>query len=300
MMKRRSNKAAFLMGIIILLVGLLAGCGSSSASDDKSSNKISIVAAEDFYGEVANAVGGKHVLVTSIINKPNMDPHDFEATPQTAKAVSSAKLVIYNGIGYDGWMEKLVSNQKSGNVIRVGEDVMNKKDGDNEHLWYQPDTMLALANHLADKLGKLDSANADEYKDNAAKYIASIKPIKDEVAKLSKKSDNKLVDVSEPVFDYMLEALGYKVANNHFEQAVEEESDPSPKDIAQMQQDIEKKKIAFFVSNSQEMSPTVEKMVKLANKHHVPVIKVTETLPAGKNYKTWILDELKQIEEAQK
>lgn len=300
MMKRQSKKAAFLMGIMILLVGLLAGCGSNAASDDKSSSKISIVAAEDFYGEVAKAVGGKHVSVTSIINKPSMDPHDFEATPQTAKAVSSAKLVIYNGIGYDGWMEKLVSNQKAGNVIRVGEDVMNKKDGDNEHLWYQPDTMPALANHLADKLAKLDSANADEYKDNAANYIASIKPIKDEVAKISKKSDNKLVDVSEPVFDYMLEALGYKVANNHFEQAVEEESDPSPKDIAQMQQHIEKKKIAFFVSNIQEMSPTVEKMVKLANKHHVPVIKVTETLPAGKDYKTWMLDELKQIEEAQK
>nr|WP_290443614.1 metal ABC transporter solute-binding protein [Sporolactobacillus kofuensis] len=289
------------MSVLILLAGILSGCGSKSASNgnNSESKKISIVSAEDFYGEVAKAVGGNHVTVTSILNKPNMDPHDFEATPQTARVVSRANLVIYNGIGYDDWMGRLVSNKKDNQVIRVGEDVMNKKNGDNEHLWYQPETLPALAHHLADQLAKIDSAHADQYKENAATFITTLKPINEEVAKLRKRSDNKLVDVSEPVFDYMLEALGYKVANNHFEQAVEEESDPSPKDIAQMQQDIKKKKIAFFVTNTQEMSPTVEKMVSLANKHSVPVIKVTETLPAGKNYKSWMLDQLAQINKAQ-
>ncbi|MCO7176894.1 metal ABC transporter solute-binding protein [Sporolactobacillus kofuensis] len=301
MIKRRSLKVTLFMSVLILLAGILSGCGSKSASNgnNSESKKISIVSAEDFYGEVAKAVGGNHVTVTSILNKPNMDPHDFEATPQTARVVSRANLVIYNGIGYDDWMGRLVSNKKDNQVIRVGEDVMNKKNGDNEHLWYQPETLPALAHHLADQLAKIDSAHADQYKENAATFITTLKPINEEVAKLRKRSDNKLVDVSEPVFDYMLEALGYKVANNHFEQAVEEESDPSPKDIAQMQQDIKKKKIAFFVTNTQEMSPTVEKMVSLANKHSVPVIKVTETLPAGKNYKSWMLDQLAQINKAQ-
>jgi len=294
------KKMNFLFLTLVLLVGILAGCGNNSASGGRSSSdKISIVAAEDFYGEVAKAVGGSHVDVTSIINKPSMDPHDYEPTTGTARAVSQAKLVVYNGIGYDGWMSNLAKNSKDQTIVRVGEDVMNKKDGDNEHLWYQPETMPMLADYLAGKLAKIDPKHADEYKENAKTYIASIKPVKDEIAKLSKNANQGLVDVSEPVFDYTLDALGYKVANNHFEIAVEQETDPSPKDIAAMQKDIKEKRIAFFVSNIQEISPTVKKMMKLADENKVPVIKVTETLPAGKDYKNWMLDQLKQIEEAQ-
>ncbi|MCO7127623.1 metal ABC transporter solute-binding protein [Sporolactobacillus shoreicorticis] len=294
------KKIQFLFLSFILLVGILAGCGNRSSSGERSSSdKISIVAAEDFYGEVAEAVGGKHVAVTSIINKPSMDPHDYEPTTGTAKAVSQAKLVVYNGIGYDGWMSKLVKKSDDQTAIRVAEDVMGKKDGDNEHLWYQPETMPKLADYLADKLAKIDSKHADEYKKNAKDYISSIDPVKEKIEELGKNANQGLVDVSEPVFDYTLDALGYKVANNHFEIAVEQETDPSPKDIAAMQKDIKEKRIAFFVSNIQEISPTVKKMMKLADENKVPVVKVTETLPAGKDYKTWMMDQLKQVEDAQ-
>lgn len=294
-----ARRSAFLFTAILLLIGLLTGCSQSSSNGSGKNSKINIVAAEDFYGEVAKAVGGSHVNVTSIINKPSMDPHDYEPSTGTARAVSQAKLVVYNGIGYDSWMENLAKNTKDQTVIRVAEDLMGKKDGDNEHLWYQPETMPKLADYLAGRLSKIDPKHAAEYKKNAKKYRASIKPVEDEVTKLSQKSNQKLVDVSEPVFDYTLEALGYKVANNHFEIAVEQESDPSPKDIANMQKDIKEKRIAFFVSNIQEISPTVKKIMALADKHDVPVVKVTETLPAGKDYKTWMLDQLKQIENAQ-
>ncbi|MCL1630756.1 metal ABC transporter solute-binding protein [Sporolactobacillus sp. CPB3-1] len=287
------------MGILILLVGILAGCGSNASSENGgTSKKINIVAAEDFYGEAAEAVGGKYVKVTSVINKPSMDPHDYEPTTGVAKAVSQADVVVYNGIGYDGWMTKLV-NADDQKVVRVAEDVMGKKDGDNEHLWYQPETMPKLADKIADQLAKVDAKHADEYKENAKKYKESIKPVKDKITELSQNANQKLVDVSEPVFDYTLDALGYKVANNHFELAVEQESDPSPKDVAAMQKDVKEKRIAFFVSNIQEMSPTVKKIVTLADQNKVPVIEVTETLPSGKNYKTWMLDQLKQIEDAQ-
>lgn len=300
-MKRFSfaRKTTYLFGMLIIVIGILAGCGNTNSGSGNSGEKIDVVAAEDFYGEVAEAVGGSHVHVTSIINKPSMDPHDFEPTTANARSVSEAKLVIYNGIGYDGWMDKLAKDEDAQTVVRVAEDVMDKKDGDNEHLWYQPETMPKLANEVAKRLGKIDPKNADTYKENAQKYISDIKPVQDEVTKLSKNANQKLVDVSEPVFDYMLDAIGYKVANNHFEVAVEQETDPSPKDIADMQTDIKDKKIAFFVSNIQEMSPTVEKMVKLADANDVPVVEVTETLPAGKDYKTWMLDQLKQIEDAQ-
>lgn len=282
---------------------MLSGCavsGQNASGRNSNSTKISVVAAEDFYGEVAKAVGGNHVGVTSIINKPSLDPHNFEPTSQTAISVSKANLVIYNGIGYDSWMDSLVSADKNGKaVIRVGEDLMHKKTGDNEHLWYLPDTMPKLASGIADQLAKIDPKHAGDYRKNAEKFQSSIKPIQDEIAKLKRNSGNKPVDVSEPVFDNMLKALGYKTANNHFELAVQDESDPSPQDIAQMEADIKKHRIAFFVNNIQANNPTVDKIVSLAGKNHVPVVGVTETLPGGKDYRSWMMDQLKQIEQIQ-
>ncbi|WP_100486324.1 metal ABC transporter solute-binding protein [Sporolactobacillus pectinivorans] len=293
------SRFVLLMGCIVLLIGILTGCGHSNAAGSGSTAKINAVAAEDFYGEVIKAVGGNQVNVTSLINKPSVDPHSYEPTTEAAKAVNQAKLVVYDGLGYDGWMDNLIKNGSNQAVIRVGEDLMNKKDGDNEHLWYQPDAMPKLANDVAVKLGQIDPKNAALFKENAKKFIVSIKPVKDEIVHLSKNSDGKSVDVSEPVFDYTLDALGYKVADNHFALAVDQESDPSPKDIADMQKDIKGKRIAFFVCNIQNIDPTVDKMVTLCKQYGVPVINVTETLPTGKNYKTWMMGELKQVEATQ-
>ncbi|WP_100488989.1 metal ABC transporter solute-binding protein [Sporolactobacillus pectinivorans] len=289
----------FFIWVIILLIGTLAGCSQSGSGGTSNNSRINVVAAEDFYGEMIKAVGGNHVNVISVINKPRMDPHDYEPTTGIAMSVSQAKVVLYNGIGYEGWMDKLVSNNKDQTLIRVGEDLPGKKNEDNEHLWYQPETMPKLANYLAGKLAKIDPKHTAEYKKNPEKYIAEVKSVKDEIAQLSKKSAGKLVDVSEPVFDYTLDALGYKVANNHFEITVENELDPSPRDIENMQKDIKEKRFAFFVSNIQEISPTVKKMMALAGQYGMPVVKVTETLPSGKDYKTWMMDQLKQIETAQ-
>ncbi|MFT8362985.1 MAG: metal ABC transporter solute-binding protein [Sporolactobacillus sp.] len=298
-MHRTNQWARFSLMVIgfFLVLTLLAGCQTTA---NQAKGKLQVVAAEDFYGEVAQAVGGRYVHVTSVINRPNMDPHDYEPTTATARAVSAAQLVIYNGIGYDDWMTNLVAtNQRKKTVIRVGEDLLGKKEGANEHLWYRPQTMPVLARALARHYAALDSKHAAYFKQNAASVIASLQAIQRKVDKLRGKADGKKVDVSEPVFDYMLRALGYTVTNNHFELAVEHETDPSPQDISAMQKAIRSHKIAFFVSNIQEISPTVKKMMTLANAYHVPVVKVTETLPKGKNYKTWMLDQLSQIEAIQ-
>lgn len=295
----RVIRLSLLILSLCLILGTLAAC--SSVTGKKTNGKIQVVAAEDFYGEAAQAVGGEYVQVTSIINRPSMDPHDYEPTSATARAVSAAQVIVFNGIGYDGWMENLVtSNSGKKRVIRVGEDLMHRKDGDNEHLWYQPETMPILAQKLAAEFTAIAPKHAAYFQQKAAAYIDEIKPVREKVAALKNNSRGQKVDVSEPVFDYMIHAMGYTVANNHFERAVEHETDPSPKDILRMQRDIKKHRIAFLVSNSQEISPTVKTMMTLAEKYHVPVVKVTETLPSGKDYKTWMLDQLKQIQLIQK
>ncbi|MDC6273888.1 zinc ABC transporter substrate-binding protein [Lacticaseibacillus paracasei] len=297
MMKR------LLAGISVALLAIFAvACGSNGAAKQSSSNgsKIQVVASLDFYGEVAKAVGGNKVSVQSIINNPAVDPHDYEPTTKVGKSVASADLVVASGIGYDGWMDKVVkSADKSKNYLRVADDLMNKKEGDNEHIWYDPRTMPKLANTLADKFAKKDPADKATFKANAKKYIASLDDLNTLINKLKTKVNGQLVDVSEPVFGYALDYLGYKVNDDHFSKSTEDGTDYSAKDIHGIETDIKEKKIAFFVNNIQASSKTVNQLVKLAEQNNVPVLKVTETLPKDKNYRTWMTSQYQQLEKIQ-
>jgi zinc/manganese transport system substrate-binding protein len=282
---------------------LLTACGAASnttSSKTESTNQIKIVAAENFYGEVAKAVGGDQVEVTSILDNPNTDPHDFEPTTDVARTVSNAQVIVYDGIGYDAWMDKLIdanSSAKSKSIIKVADDLMGKKQGDNEHVWYDPDTMPKLANKIADDLAKLDPSHAETFKQNAQSYIASLEPLQATVRKLKQTSDVKIA-VSEPVFDYMANALHLRIADAKFSKAVDEGTDPSAADVAQLQSDIKGKHVKAFVYNVQNSSPTVDTLVKLAKSSGVPVVEVTETKPKGKTYLQWMTGQLNELGKA--
>lgn len=84
---------------------LMAGCSQNNSSTKD--GKIKITTTTDFYGEVAKAVVGNKGKVTSAINDPNVDPHDYEPTSKIAKKVTNSDVLIANGVGYDGWMDKL-------------------------------------------------------------------------------------------------------------------------------------------------------------------------------------------------
>lgn len=293
----------FIVIVAVLTAGIsLSACGTKSSSTTTSKTKpIHVVASLDFYGEAAQAVLGKHGTITTIIKSSSIDPHDFEPTPKDAAAVSHANVVLANGIGYDAWMQKLVKSNAKKNVqsIRVGEDVMGKKVGDNEHLWYDPQTMSELVTYLAKQFGKQAPKYRQVYQQNAAAYIKKLAPLQQQIKSLKQQSHNQAVDVSEPVFDYALTALGYRRNNTSFEMAVENGTDPSPKAVKNMQADIKHHRIAFFVNNSQASDKTVETMVALAKKHNVPVLNVTETLPKGLTYLTWMQSQYRALAKIQ-
>lgn len=295
---RRKNWISITM-ITMLFVFALVGC-SSKGSVSSASKKVKIVAAENFYGEIAEKVGGDYVEVKSIINSPTQDPHEYEATTNDSRDVADAKLVIYNGIGYDAWMEQMVKSNASGSkqTIAVATDIANKKEGDNVHIWYNPTVMPKLAEKLAEDLAAIDPEHADEYRQRAKSYLSEYAPIQAKIEKLKQPSVS--LDASETVFNYMAEALQYKIQNNKFAAAVSEETDPSPADIAAIQNDIKEKKITFFVNNTQNTKPTVDNLLKLAKETGIPVVNATETKPEGKTYIQWMMDQLDQVEKAVK
>ncbi|WP_273729445.1 metal ABC transporter solute-binding protein [Leuconostoc mesenteroides] len=282
-----------LSAIVVIVIGVALFRGNSSSS---SNQKITIVASTDFYAEIAKTVVGEHGTATAIIKDANVSPEDYEPTTTVAKKVSGADIVLANDLGYDAWLNKLAKTSKNTKLIRVGEDVLNKKTGVNPHLWNDPETMSKTANYLATELGKKDPKNRDYYKKNAKKYVASLKPVNDLITKISKKADGQTVAQTEPVFEYMLDALGYKIMDTDFSEAIEEGNDPSPATLAALKSAITNHKIAFFVNNTQTSSSTVSNLIDLAKKNDIPVVNVTETIPNGENYVSWKLKELKAIE----
>jgi zinc/manganese transport system substrate-binding protein len=239
------------------------------------------------------------VEVTSVLNNPNVDPHDYEPTPDVARTVSDSKIIVLNGVGYDEWMEKLVNADpasKSKLVIKVADDLMGLKEGDNPHVWYDPDTMPKLANKIADELTKLDPSGDQIFHKNAQAYITSLDSIKAKIQKL-KQSGTKIA-VSETIFDYMAAALNLTINNKKFGKAINDGNDPSPADIAQMQEDIKGKTVKLFIYDIQNSSPTVDNFVKMAKSSGIPIVEVTETEPAGKNYVQWMTGILDNIGKA--
>ncbi|MFD1672448.1 metal ABC transporter solute-binding protein, Zn/Mn family [Agrilactobacillus yilanensis] len=285
------------IGALLLLLMTLLG---TTQTVQASSQKIQVVTSLDFYGEAAKAVLKNKGSVKVIINKPSMDPHDFEPTTKTAKQIAKADFIIYNGLGYDGWMDSLLkatSDQKT--TINVAKDIAKRKDGANEHVWYRPNTMIKLTEKLVKDFSKQSPKNAKFYKKNGQAYITKLKKVDKKLATLKANKTKSKVAVTEPVFNYMLAQMGYQVVDPEFAQAIEEGTDPTPKILNQLQEDIAKKKVEFLVVNRQTDSKIVTTIKETAKQYDVPLLYVTETLPANKTYTTWMLSQLKALDKIQ-
>src|SRR5580658_8202652 len=146
---------------------------------------LKIVAAENFYGGVAQQIAGDGATVKSVLTNPNQDPHEFTTNADTAKAVADADIVIYSGISYDPWMEKLLgTNGKPNRVVIDVADLIGAKDGDNPHIWYDPKTMPALGAKLEEVLSKLNPDEASTYQKRLDDFNASMKPELDKIAEI--------------------------------------------------------------------------------------------------------------------
>ena len=279
------KKTILLITTLLALVLTLTAC-STKREANTNNHKVDIVTSTNIYANIAKNVVGKHGEVQAIIKNGDTDPHDFEPTTNSAKEVANANIVISNGLGYDDWMTKLADSNDI-HMTKVGEELMGLKQGDNPHIWYNLDMPKKYVNYIVKRSSKIDPKHASYFRKNGQTYLNKIQSIKQLAAKIDAKHA-KLVYVSEPVFDYALERCHFKIGNPAFEEAVENETDPSAQVVHNMQESIKHKKISFFVNNVQASSSTVNGMVKLANQNQIPVLKVRETMPNGTNYYHWM------------
>jgi zinc/manganese transport system substrate-binding protein len=288
--ERLVRRALKLSRLVAAGAAALAFAGTALAQDAR----IPVVAAENFYGDVVQQLGGKHVDVTSILSNPDEDPHLFEASPKTARALHRASLVVYNGADYDPWMDKLLvgASKNARRTTIVAANLVGKKSGDNPHLWYDPTTMPAVARAVSAALVAADPANKADYDANLAKFLDSLKPIGDKVAALHERYKGLPVTATEPVFGYMADAIGFDMHNARFQLAVMNDTEPSASDIAAFERDLREKRVRVLIYNSQATETLTKRMLKLAQSSGVPSVSVTETQPAGKTFQQWMLTQL--------
>ena len=283
-----------MMALRVLTVILISLAGDAAAQ-----TPVGIVAAENFYGDVAQQIAGANATVSSIMSNPDQDPHLFEASPSVARLLSGAAIVVYNGADYDPWMTRLLSATRSPDrKVIVVADLVHRKAGDNPHLWYDPPTMPALAGALAAALSGHDPAHKSDYDAKLSAFLASLQPIGAKVAELRQKFTGIPVTATEPVFGYMATALGFKMRNERFQLAVMNNAEPRASDIAAFENDLRRYAVRLMFYNSQATDTAAQRLLRIARQAKIPVVGVTETEPPGRNYQDWMMSELDAIAQA--
>ena len=263
------------------------------------SEPIRVVAAENFYGDVAQQVGGSRVIVSSILQNPSQDPHLFQAGASAARDVANANIVILNGAGYDHWMDVLLKGSRSDRRAVVHVDALAKfQAGDNPHLWYRLKAMRLLAGRLAEVMGQMDPQHRRGYLARGRVFVHGLRPLMREVELLKAHYAGVPVAATEPVFGYMAVAIGLDMKENGFQTAIMNGVEPSASQLIQFENDLRRHRVKVLIYNRQVTDRRTERLRHAAQAAGIPSVGVTETMPSGATYQSWMLEQLHELGEA--
>lgn len=258
---------------------------------------IHIIAAENFYGSVAKEIAGSYVQVTSILNQPDQDPHLFNITPSIAKRLERADLVIYNGLGYDPWIQNLLNVGASTRTLLSVAKLLHKKAGDNPHIWYDPAAMPVVAGAVRDFLIKKDPNHQKEYQIRYQHFLQQHQHLMQRIAHIKTYYNNTDVIATEPVFGYMAKALGFRMHGIAFQTSMMNGVDPGPKQVQAFQSQLQHHRVRILFYNQQVSSPLVLYLLQQAKQFAIPVVGVMETQARHETYHEWMQDQLKRVEQ---
>ena len=304
----QSRRALTLLGLAAASTLVLAGCASGAAGDD---GRLQVVASTNVYGQIASEIGGDFVDVTSIVSSASQDPHSFEPSARDQLIVSKADLVIENGGGYDAFVDALIEfSGTDAPVITAAErspawpDDADDHDEDhadedhddhahiggfNEHVWYDVDTVRAVAQQIADELAVLDPDHATEFAAHAKAFGADLDGLDDALADIDAAHGGEQVFMTEPVPGYLVEDAGLvNVTPEAFSEAVEEEQDVAPATLLQALDLIRGGEVSVLITNAQTGGAETALVVDAADEHGIPTIAFSETLPKGETYVSWM------------
>jgi zinc/manganese transport system substrate-binding protein len=303
---RRPGSPALAVALTTLtaLTALTACSGADNAVRPAGavSGVIRAVGAENQYASVIGQVGGRYVAVTAVESNPGTDPHAYEASPGVAKAISTARLIVQNGLGYDTFMNKIESaSPGAGRTVIVAARLLGLPDSTpNPHLWYDPATMPAVARAVARALAAMQPAHKAYFDARMRRFVASLRPWYRALAQLRADFPGAAVAVTEPVADYMLRAAGLRILTPFSLQAdIMNGVDLAPQLVALQDSLLSEGKVRALVYNQQVTDPVTASFLTTARQNEIPVVGAYETMPApGFDYQTWMMAEVRALHQA--
>lgn len=294
------------IGIILALAVLVAasGCGRSTpltpaSAGGGSGARFTVVAAESFWGSIAAQLAGARASVSSIIVNPATDPHSYQPTAGDARAIASANMVIFNGVGYDGWAPQLLhASPGEGRVVLDIGHSLGLAEGANPHRWYYPADVRAVIARILAAYDRLDPADATYFAARArqletvslARYDALRAEIRARYAGVP-------VGYSESIFQGLGEDLGLRLLTPPgFVRAITEGTDVTAQEKQTVDRQALTHQISVWVFNSQNVTPDVQRVNQLVLAAHIPIAIVTETLaPASATFEQWQVAQLEGL-----
>jgi zinc/manganese transport system substrate-binding protein len=291
-----------LLAVLVLSAALVAGCGAAGSGQGASSGKLSVVAAEDFWGSIAAALGGKQVEVTSIITNPSADPHEYEPTSADARSMAGARIVILNGIGYDEWASKLLAADPNParSVLNVGE-VLGLKTGENPHQWYSPSSVGKLIAQISAAYKRADPSHSAYFEHLRSRFQSvGLRRYYSLISAIRSRFGGDAIGASESIVAPLAPALGLRLLTPPgFLDAIAEGTEPTPAARALTERQIAEHQIKIWIYNSQNATPDVQRLNDAARAAGIPIATVSETLrPEGASFSTWMSSELLQLRSA--
>ena len=236
----------------VLAAGLIALSGPVTA---RAHAAVDVVASFSILGDMVRQVGGDRVRVTTLVG-PDADAHVYRPTPADARAVAGARLLVINGLGFEGWIERLTeASGYKGRIVTATAGVEPRRMEDHDQGEIDPHAWQSLANtriyvrNIADGLAAIDPAGADIYRCNAARYMEEIDAVEALVRKAvdSLPAERRKVVTSHDAFGYLSATYGIEF---HAPVGFSTEAEPSAGDVARLIRQINREKIpAVFVDN---------------------------------------------------
>lgn len=306
--------------------------GEGAGSDD---GTITVVASTNVYGDIASTIGGDRIEVESIITSASQDPHSYEATARDRLTVQKADLVIENGGGYDAFIDTLLDDANDPHVITAveyahdypgneghsddehaeeehdhasEEEAHDHAEGDdahaghdhiegfNEHVWFDPHTMIHVVEAISDELSELDPDGADDFAANAAELTAELEGFEADLATIKADAAGVNVFITEPLPGYLAAAAGFTdVTPEGFAESVEEGTDVAPAVLLEALDVIGSGDVTALLTNAQTGGSETQRVEQAATDAGIPVVAFTELLEDGSSYAEWMSDAIQSL-----
>ncbi|AKR47847.1 MULTISPECIES: metal ABC transporter solute-binding protein, Zn/Mn family [Acetobacter] len=288
--KTKGTSRRMLFGMVAVLGFATMGTGCAAA------RPLSVVAAENTWGDLAAQIAEPDMHVTSILVSPAVDPHLYAPTPDDARRVADATLVVANGAGYDAWMDHLVQASALPQARYVRADTWSGwHEGGNAHLWYDLNAVADFVQRFEKACEQADPAHATAYAARGQKLQADIARVQAQAAALRPHVQGMAVAATEPLFTPLANYLGLDMKENAFQIAIMNDVEPPPVAVATFEQDLKQKKLRLLAYNVQVEEPASKQLIALAHNAGIPILPLAEIMPQDTHWQIWIGSTLTQV-----